>query len=362
MENQEGVSDIRLKDYQRYIFLILLAGLTVLSYLTIKGFISDIVVASLVAYIFYPVYNRIKRHTGRKRLSAFLSSAVLILLLLIPMAFMLNAVSRQAYQAYQVSKDTLGVEEIFNLDCEGNDALICRVSNRLESVGLDTDYYLSESLKKTSISFVNAISEFILSIPGKVLDLFVIIFMTYYLFVDGRKIIRRFWKFLPIKKEHQEVLIKRFNDVTHAVIFGSLITAAVQGFLGGIGFYAVGLPAPILWGMLMAFTSLIPFLGTGIVWAPASIYLVIMGVITSDMLMVGKGIGLFVYGMLIVGTVDNLIKPKIIGGRGKIHPAVVLIGVLGGLRFFGILGLVIGPIILALFLTLIKTYEEEYMR
>jgi len=133
-----------------------------------------------------------------------------------------------------------------------------------------------------------------------------------------------------------------------------------QGVIGAIGFIIFGVGSPIFWGMMMAIFALIPFLGTAIIWVPASLILLIKGFLSNNGWMIGKGIGLFLYGLLIVSTLDNIIKPKLIGHKGKIHPAVVLLGILGGLNLFGFIGIFIGPIILAVFIALSKVYSDEY--
>ena len=180
----------------------------------------------------------------------------------------------------------------------------------------------------------------------------------FFFFRDVHIIVDKIEKLLPLKKAHQKYIFEKFNEVMFAVIYGSIVVAIIQGALGGLGFFIFEVPSPILWGIIMMFFSLIPFVGSSIIWFPAAILLIFNGYIQLDNVIIIKGVLLILWGMFIVGLIDNLLKPKIIGTKARIHPVLVLIGVLGGLKIFGIIGIIIGPIILALLTTFIKIYEE----
>ena len=147
--------------------------------------------------------------------------------------------------------------------------------------------------------------------------------------------------------------------MTSAVIYGSLIIAIIQGMLGGIGFWVVGLPSPLIWAIVMIFAALIPYIGSSIIWFPAALILIFSGYVDSEPILIIKGAGLILYGTFIIGLIDNILKPKIIGDKGGLHPVLVLLGVIGGLNLLGFIGIIIGPIILAMLVTFIKIYEEE---
>jgi len=166
--------------------------------------------------------------------------------------------------------------------------------------------------------------------------------------------------------KHERYIMNRLKATTHAVVFGQIIVAAIQGFLGGLGFLIVGLPNPILWGTLMGFMALIPMIGTAVIWVPAGIYMVLQGLNSGQFIgwigpehSVLAGVILLVYGVLIVSSIDNVLRPMIIGERAKLHPALVFLGVLGGLQIFGILGIILGPIVLGVFVTFVDIYELE---
>ena len=144
-----------------------------------------------------------------------------------------------------------------------------------------------------------------------------------------------------------------------AVIYGSLIIAIAQGTLGGIGFFIFGLPSPLLWGVIMVFASLLPYIGTSVIWLPASLFLIFNGYASMETALITKGILLMLYGIFIIGTIDNILKPKLIGDKSGLHPVLVLLSVIGGINFLGFIGVIIGPMIIAALVTFINIYEEE---
>ena len=191
------------------------------------------------------------------------------------------------------------------------------------------------------------------------LDMFIVLFVMFFLFRDGKIFIDKIERIMPLKDEYRKHVFKKLNDMAYAVIYGSIIIAIIQGTLGGLGFLAFGLPSPILWGIVMMFASLIPYVGSSIIWFPASLILIFNGYLNSETNLIIKGIFFILYGIFVVGTIDNILKPKLIGDKAGIHPVLVMLGVVGGLSFFGFIGVIIGPIILAMLVTFIEIYEEE---
>ena len=152
----------------------------------------------------------------------------------------------------------------------------------------------------------------------------------------------------------------QFEKVTYAVVFAELFVALAQGVAAVIGFYVFGVQLPIFWGVLTAFFALIPAVGTAIIWVPASFYLVLSGYLTQDYITIAKGVGLFVYGVLIISTIDNILRVKIMEAKADVHPLLVIVGVIGGVNLFGVIGLFLGPILLPLLMTYFETFRERY--
>jgi predicted PurR-regulated permease PerM len=187
------------------------------------------------------------------------------------------------------------------------------------------------------------------------IDLFVIFLGTFYLFRDGPEALDLLKRVLPLDKSQQEKFYDLVVNTVHASLFSSFVIAAVQGALGGLLFALLGIPHPILWGVIMAFLSLIPMLGSGLVWVPAAIYLAVDGQWVKAGIMVAAGV-------LVIGTADNILRPILMKGRADMGELLVLISVIGGLAVFGMVGIVLGPLVVAIALASLHMYAAMHAR
>lgn len=347
--------------YFRYIVFLLILLLAWLVFLLINPFITAILAGIIISYIFYPLYKQINKLFKKNTISALITSILVILVVTTPLAFVLNTISKEAYVSYIVVKQKVLHGDLFGVDCNVDENLLCTISNFFKEVLSDPKnrYYIEDTIQRTTSFILENASSLIFSFPILILNLFILIFLMYYLFKDGKTIFNKLKKLLPVKKKYQERIFKQFNDILQAVIYGQLLIALIQGTLGGIGFFVLGIPSPILWGIAMAFFALIPFMGTAVIWLPVALFQILTGLSQADNSLVTKGILLILYGIFVVSSIDNFLRPKLIGDRAKIHPVLVLLGVVGGLKLFGIVGLVIGPVILAMFMTVVRIYEEK---
>jgi predicted PurR-regulated permease PerM len=195
-----------------------------------------------------------------------------------------------------------------------------------------------------------------LGIMGNILSgflkTFFVIFTMYYLFRDGDKIVAALPAALPLRKDQSDTIITRATEVISAGVYGVVTIAAIQGLLGGLAFWVLGVPSPILWGVLMTFVCMIPVAGSFFIWLPLAIYLMITGHWTKAILLV-------LWGALIISTIDNFLRPKLIKNQTKLHELFVFFSVLGGMRVFGLLGIILGPVVLAITIGLIKTFSRD---
>ncbi len=254
---------------------------------------------------------------------------------------------------YDFAKERLPAGNIFGLsDCDKNNFLC----NAMHQYFLSTEIkgYLRDNLEKISNTATENIGALILSLSTGLLYFFVTLFTTYYFLKDGPALTYRIKRLLPMKNEQQMKVTKKLSEVTYAVVYGTLIIAIVQGTLTGLGFWALGVSSPLMWAIIAMIAALVPFLGAAAVWLPVSLIMVIVGYFDGESSMIIKAIILFFYGLLVISSIDNILKPKIIGQRGKIHPVLVLIGVIGGVKVFGVIGLILGPVVLAIVVTLIE--------
>ena len=182
---------------------------------------------------------------------------------------------------------------------------------------------------------------------------FVIMCLTIYYFLkDGETLTEYLKNLLPFSEEQKRKLVERVKETVIAAVYGQIAVGIAQGTLGWIAFWILGLPSPVFWGTVMAIFSFVPFFGTLIVWGPAVVILILSGSL-------GKGIGLLLFGALIISNIDSVLRPLIIGGKAKLHTLLVFFSVLGGIQFLGFLGFILGPLIAALCLSLFEIYTEE---
>ncbi|HLC57686.1 MAG TPA: AI-2E family transporter [Candidatus Nanoarchaeia archaeon] len=316
---------------QKLILLFILLVLVTLSFLLIRPFIITIISAGVLAYLCYPVFSIINSRIRRKTFSALIIIFLLILLIAIPLYFVLNAL-------YMETKIILQ-----NYDYT---SLINTLSPELSD-------FLDEGIKKMVMFIASKASEFLLSLPSLLINLLIFITCLFYFIKDGPELFLKLESLLPFRHEEKQFLHNEFKKTASGVMYSVVLTGLIEGVLGAVGFYIFGVPSPILWGLIMFILTFIPGLGTILVWGPAGIIKLIQGSTFS-------GIGIIIYGVLLIILVEFMLKNKIIVDKSKIHPLIVLLGVLGGLKFLGLVGLIIGPVILGMLIPFIRTFVLEH--
>lgn len=347
------VTSISPKAYYRFFFLAFFALAGYLSLKIVSPFLDSIVMGAVMAYLFYPIFERINKRLRKPAVSSALVCIIIILISFIPIFILGRAVVNEAATIYFTTKQAFSSQQLFS-GCQGQTSLACHfqagISSALAEPGVrDVINDLSQSLGH---AVTTKITQTLYAVPDFLLFLFVSFFVSYYLFIDGHSLLTRIRKSVPIKPACQDLILSRMSALTRGVIFGTILLAIIQGIAGSIGFLILGLPQPFLWGVIMAITSLIPYIGTGLVWLPGAVVLVGMG-------SPSKGLLLALYGIFIISTIDNVFKPFVIGGAAKVHPLMALLGVLGGVALMGPLGFIVGPVILATFEALLEAYELE---
>ncbi len=344
----------------KYFFLGMMAIAAIISAAVIFPFATSIIAGGILAFLCHPMYKWMQKRIHSNGIAAFITAIIIVLIVVIPLIFLIKNVTGETHYLYIVTKQHLAGGNIIETRCY-EDTFVCRTLNDINAMLRDENIknYLLDRLNDVLGFITKKVSDIIFSLPKIIIHLLVVLFTTYYVLKDGKDFIQRAAQVAPLKVHHQDQIIKQFGDVTHAVIYGSFVVALVQGTLGAFGFWIFGINSFIWWGVIMSFFALIPFVGTWVVWLPASAFLTLSGYLQGETGLIWRGVGLFFYGLLIISTVDNFLKPIIVAGRAKVHPLLILIGILGGLFVFGFIGLIIGPLILALFQTLLQIYERE---
>jgi len=355
-------SPIGKTDFYKYFFVIIFIFLAGLSFLVVKPFINAILASMVIAYIFYIPYKWMYKKIPSKTLCALIMSLIIIILLLVPIGFVLKMSTEDAQYLYLRTKQRILSGDIMGIECgDGVQTNLCKASSLIKKYFQDPDvqFYLKDILSRTTNFIIERTSEFIISLPKILLQIFITFFMVFYLLKQGPELVQKVKKLIPMTDIHQGHVYKKMKDTAYAVIYGAIIVAAVQGALGGLGFWAVGIKASLFWGVIMTIFALVPFIGTATIWLPASLLLIVQGTSEGNPILIWKGVGLLLYGAIIVGGIDNVIKPKIIGSKAGMHPVLVLLGVLGGFALFGFAGFLIGPMILAASVSFLDLYEKE---
>lgn len=319
----------------RTLIAILLITLGILSFLILKPYLSYIFFAAILAFISFPIYKKLKSKLKNRLLSASIMIVFIFILLVIPSLFM-------TFDLFVQVKDIFSNLQSTHLEAIG------------EKISSMVGFNVTDSIANFSSNIISYIVSNIFKLTRAVADLFIglfiLFFTAFYLYLDGERIVLEIKKLIPLKRKYQDYLFNHMYSVIQALIFGIFVTAIIHGILGGIGFAIFGIQNAVFWGFAMAFISLIPFLGPHLIYIPASIYMMYKGNAIA-------GTGLLIYGIIIVSGLENFIKPKIVRIRAKVHPLIVILGVIGGIAVFGFAGTILGPLVLAIFLEMINVYK-----
>jgi len=328
----------------------------------IEPMITIFLTSILITYIFFPLYKKVRKRISNQFLSIILTILVIVIILLLPFSYVVFEVTQQSSEFYNSLSGNIAKGALFDIGCTSADSKICYLINNIEKYSAQSlsKIGFDKQLQKLLPRLQEILTNYLIEIPLAILNGGFILFISYFLFNDGEKIIQKMAGWLPIRKKTFQKLIDQFKKVTYAVVFGQLFVALALGFVAIIGFYIFGVPLPIFWGVIAGFFALIPPVGTAIIWVPASFIMVLSGYLTQDYIVIAKGLGLFVYGVLIIGTIDIILRIKIIQAKADVHPIILIAGLIGGVNLFGVVGLFLGPILLPLLITYFETFRERF--
>ena len=337
------------------LLLIILA--VILFYILLKPLLNIFLASIILTYVFYPLYTRIKKPLKYENLSILITLVLIVLIFLMPFIFVASQIPRQSAQIYNYVEENIVKKDYFDLECKDSGFGKCAVVNFVSGSG----YFNFDEIINAVFKKITEIATYIVvRIPNTIVGIALALFISFFLFKDGKKLLNNIVQMIPLDKKHSKKLVEQFGQVTYSVVFAHIIVAIAQGALGTIGFYIFGVESAIFWGVIMAIFALIPLIGPAIIWIPTSIFLIINGIINSSYWAMGMGIGLFLYGIFIISLVDNLLRIKLIGGKADVHPLTILVGIIGGINLFGIMGVFIGPIALSLLITFFKDFSGKY--
>jgi len=336
--------------------IILVAAVLFLSYLIFKPFLTEILVAAILVSVFYAPFEYLtKMFKGHRNLAALLMCLILVAVIIIPVAKLISYGGQKSVNLYNSTADffknnTFG--DIFKSDVFN--------SRPLSYLNLDRINVGSEAFQDTILEISKKISSFFISgatavfreTTKFVISLAFIIMTMFFFFIDGLRMLKRIMYLSPLPNNHDQIIFNKFRKVSRTIFISTFVAALAQGLVGALGFWIVGFP-PLLAGVLVALLSLLPYVGSMIFYVPVGIFYLLSGDIK-------EGIFILLYGAILIGSIDNVIRAWMIKDDAEVNPIFVLFAILGGLSLFGFWGVVLGPLIIALMVTVFHIYELEF--
>ena len=345
-------------DRKLFLTLLAFAGLALLLYLLgaiLEPFLVPLAWAGVIAIATYPVYERLLgrlgNREGRTAGVMVLGVALIIIVPAVVLAFLLAEEAARFYGTLNQATEGGGLVDLAGLQRHPVFGPPVRMAVKwLGRLGVNLDADLAPAAKGAMKFVANYAASAVKNVLLFLLQLFLVVFSLFFLYRDGRRIQRSFWSVLPVEEETKRALEGIVARILPSVLAGVLLTALVQGILGGIGFWIGGLPSPIFFGALICVASLLPVVGTMLVWLPGALYLLFQG-------MTWSGIFLLAWGFLVVGSSDNILRPLLSRRHSGLPISLLMLGSLGGLFAFGLVGVILGPVVIGISLVLLEMYE-----
>lgn len=333
------------KRTQTISFLVLFIAVFVLVLWMFKSFVNLIALAVILTILFRPFYRWLLKFVKRPWLASSLTVLTILLILLIPIVFFGQLIFNetiQLYESYRSGGFVIDKHEI-----------VSGLPDQLQNIIFNISTDVNSLIGKLSSQAFTSLSGVISNIAGFIVSAFMLFFIVYYLLKDGTQIKKIIMDVSPISSEHEDKIFSKVVSAVNGVVKGSFLVALLQASIATIGFFIFGVPEPVLWGGATIITSLVPNVGTALSVTPAVIFLAVTGHIP-------QAIGLAIWGAVAVGLADNVLSPRLVAGAVRLHPILVLLAVLGGIKFFGMLGFLIGPIFMAVFVALVDLYRTDF--
>ncbi len=329
------------KDIKRLSVLLLILLLAILVFILVRPIGLSIIGGLLLAYTFFPIYKRILNKTKAKNISAIVVSLIVIILIVVPLYFLTPFMVNQVFELFKDAQAFDAQNLIKIIFPSAPESFIIQMTTTLGSV-----------INKISSAILNTLVDLLLEIPTIMFHFVIVAFVFFFALRDSDKLGEFSSALSPLNKIQEKKLIQQFKDITNSIVYGQFVVGIVQGIVAGIGLFLFSIPNALILSVLTLILSVIPVLGAFFVWIPAAIYLFSQGNTFIATLFL-------LYNILIVSNIDNVLRLYIISKKTDLSQVIVLVGMIGGLFIFGMLGLILGPLILAYFITFLEAYKDN---
>lgn len=320
-------------------------------------FVSTIILAAVVTGVFIPVYRYFNRKC-KPSLASILTCIVIFFVIFIPIVSFVGILSKEAYGMYLMAKGAVLSDNIQNL-LEGSMVLekanLILSNFNIKITGEELNKAISEVGRIVGLFLYEQARAITSNILKFLVNFFFMLLIIYYLLIDRERFLSFLVDLSPLPDDQDEKLFQKFKDMAGAILIGNGLGGLIQGTLGGIVFAIFGIKSPFLWGVIMGLMAFLPIVGIGIIFIPAAIYLFLVGRIAA-------GIFFIIFYVILSGGIEYIFKPRLVGQRVQMHTLLVFLSIIGGLKLFGILGIIYGPLIVTAFLTLTDIYKTSYQK
>lgn len=327
------------------IFLVVVLGY--FSYEILKPFISPIAWGIVLTIVFYPVYLFILRFVRWKPLASVITVLLILFVLLVPLSYLSYLISQELTSLL----NSIGSGKFDPVGSLLHQPAVTKVVHKVLSIfkisEAELNKTIADNISRLGKESVGNITSGLGNVASAAVDFIFVLLSIFFFLEGGPEFLKKTESYLPFPEKQRNKLIRQTRDIVVSTIYGGVTVAVVQGALGGIAFSVLGMPSPVLWGLTMFIASFIPLLGTFIVWGPASVYLFFHGLYL-------KGTILILIGVFAISAADNILRPLIIRGKMKMPTLAIFFSILGGIKLFGFIGFIMGPLVLALFVSIVE--------
>lgn len=331
------------KSFNKIASTVLIAVLVILTFLILRPILISSIFGLILAFIFYPLYKKFLSWTKNTNLSASLACVILLAIIILPLLFFISILVKQTFEIYTFIQGTDFLTPIYDA-----------INKFFSSPELSKDLIvaLNTFTSRIASSFLSEFTDILLSSPIILLQFLIILFVFFFGLRDGEKLVAYIQSLSPLSKETEKKMFQQFKDITYSVIYGNILIGIIHGLVTGAALFILKIPNALVLTLIAIFFSVLPiFVGPWLVWVPVDIYLFSIGRTTSAII-------LLIYGLVFISWIDNILRPLIVSKRTKINSAVILVSMLGGLFVFGVLGLIIGPLVISYLLLILESYRK----